>query len=84
MGLSVGPWLLQCDRAFDGAEMHTRCIPAPPPTELQCDRAFDGAEMWGAAIDLDADDKLQCDRAFDGAEILLLDPVNGDLVDASM
>ncbi|MCS1407280.1 MAG: hypothetical protein M2R45_00437 [Verrucomicrobia subdivision 3 bacterium] len=38
---------LQCDRAFDGAEMLILSVTGNRERRLQCDRAFDGAEIGG-------------------------------------
>ncbi|MCS1407272.1 MAG: hypothetical protein M2R45_00429 [Verrucomicrobia subdivision 3 bacterium] len=43
--LRLDPIYLQCDRAFDGAEMAIESHGKPATQDLQCDRAFDGAEM---------------------------------------
>ncbi|MCS1407267.1 MAG: hypothetical protein M2R45_00424 [Verrucomicrobia subdivision 3 bacterium] len=60
---------LQCDRAFDGAEILPAEFVAAAIAFLQCDRAFDGTEISQTYSHHSAQDALQCDRAFDGAEI---------------
>ncbi len=42
---TINAIVLQCDRAFDGAEIMDKETGAAPLVKLQCDRAFDGAEM---------------------------------------
>ncbi|MCS1407278.1 MAG: hypothetical protein M2R45_00435 [Verrucomicrobia subdivision 3 bacterium] len=63
------PPLLQCDRAFDGAEISYAFPLASSSPRLQCDRAFDGAEMSSRVSAAPGMKHLQCDRAFDGAEM---------------